>query len=415
MKIIVAHEGKQHSFRTAEAFYRNGSLFKYITTVYDKPWSLTRLTKLFLRGNAKKKSSSRKSSMLENEFVLQFCEFEGLLLLLLRRISILSSFVPVYNNWLHNRFGKKVAYFAIKHNVDAVIMYDGNCNKCWEILKRKAPGIKRIMDVSIANRLFLKKVYERDIAITQNYNLQKEQFFLWNSINLSRFKKEIEDSDFFLAGSNMVKRSLLYSGVESDKIFIVPYGVNINKFSFHNKVMIKGPLKLVFVGQLLYRKGIHHLLSVVSSFPIEKVELYIAGSYDKNSDTYKKYKCYSNIHFLGFVTRDILSDLYVKSDVFVLPSLGEGLALVVLEALSSGVPCIVSDMTGANDLIEDGKNGFVFEASNDEQLKEKIQWFIDNPQKIPEMSEYSRKSVINQTWESYYNNAVKVVNKILKS
>lgn len=54
MKIIVAHEGKQHSFKTAEAIYKNKSLCYYVTTIYDKPWSLTRIVKMFLSGNMKK-------------------------------------------------------------------------------------------------------------------------------------------------------------------------------------------------------------------------------------------------------------------------------------------------------------------------------------------------------------------------
>ena len=50
MDIIVAHEGKQHSFRTATALYQKGYLFKYITTLYDKPFSLPRIIKTLLNG-----------------------------------------------------------------------------------------------------------------------------------------------------------------------------------------------------------------------------------------------------------------------------------------------------------------------------------------------------------------------------
>lgn len=50
MKVLVAHEGKQHSFKTAEALFSNDCLPQYITTVYDKPFSLTRFVKCLLRG-----------------------------------------------------------------------------------------------------------------------------------------------------------------------------------------------------------------------------------------------------------------------------------------------------------------------------------------------------------------------------
>ena len=63
---------------------------------------------------------------------------------------------------MHDSFGKEVAKLAIKNNVDAVIMYDTNANQCWKILKEKAPHIKRILDVTIGNRLYLEKIYRED-------------------------------------------------------------------------------------------------------------------------------------------------------------------------------------------------------------------------------------------------------------
>lgn len=54
MKILVAHEGKQHSFKTAEALYSKDYLAQYITTIYDKPYSLTRILKNLLWGKNKK-------------------------------------------------------------------------------------------------------------------------------------------------------------------------------------------------------------------------------------------------------------------------------------------------------------------------------------------------------------------------
>ena len=54
MKIIVAHEGKQHSIKTAEALDSNERLFKYITSTYNKPGSLTHLLELLLKGKLKK-------------------------------------------------------------------------------------------------------------------------------------------------------------------------------------------------------------------------------------------------------------------------------------------------------------------------------------------------------------------------
>lgn len=414
MKIIVAHEGKQHSFRTAEALLQKGYLYKYITTIYDKPFSLTRLVKHLLRGDAKKKCASHRDEVLPDEMVLQYCEWKGLLRLFLSRMPSLYKFFPHYYDWLHDSFGRKVAKYAIKHNVDAVIMYDTNANECWKILKEKAPQIKRILDVSIANRLFMKENFIKDIEQTHDENIKAEQAELWDENNCKRYLEEIRASKYFLIASNVVKRSMIFSGVKGEQMFMAPYGVDFNKFNFVQKQPLQKPLKLVYVGQVNYRKGIHHLLKVMDCLKENDVELFLAGGYADTTPFYQQYKDRKNIHFLGFVTRDVLAALYQKCDVFVFPTLGEGYGLVILEALSCGVPCIVSDLAGGDDAIIERYNGFKFEAGSDTDLKDKIQWFIDNPNKLPEFSRNSRISVEKHTWQSYYDCVVKAVETIVK-
>ena len=414
MKIIVAHEGKQHSFRTAEALLQKGYLYRYITTIYDKPFSLTRIVKYLLHGDAKKKCASHRDEALPDNMVLQYCEWKGLLRLFLSKIPALYKHFPHFYDWLHDSFGRRVAEYAIRNNVDAVIMYDTNANECWKILKEKAPWIKRIQDVSIANRLFMKENFIKDIELTHDNNIKVEQAELWDDNNCKRYLEEIQDSEYFLIASNVVKRSMIFSGVKEKQLFMAPYGVDFNKFNFVPKQTLQQPLKLVYVGQVNYRKGIHHLLKVMDSFNENEVELFLAGGYTDTTPFYLQYKDRKNIHFLGFVTRDVLASLYQKCDVFVFPTLGEGYGLVILEALSCGVPCIVSDLAGGDDAIIEWYNGFKFEAGNDNDLKNKIQWFLDNPNKLPEYSLNSRKSVEKQTWQSYYDCVVKAVETIVK-
>lgn len=414
MKIIVAHEGKQHSFRTAEALLQKGYLYKYITTIYDKPYSLTRLVKYLLRGDAKKKCASHRTDALPDSMVLQYCEWKGLLRLFLSKLPFLYKHFPHYYDWLHDSFGRKVAEYAIKNDVDAVIMYDTNANECWKILKERAPHIKRILDVSIANRLFMKENFIKDMEQTHDDNIKIEQAELWDANNCKRYLEEIKDSDYFLIASNMVKRSMMFSGVKEERMFLAPYGVDVKNFNFVQKESCQKPIKLVYVGQVNYRKGIHHLLKVMDSFKENDVELFLAGGYDTTIPIYQQYRDRQNIHFLGFVTRDVLANLYQKCDVFVFPTLGEGYGLVILEALSCGVPCVVSDLAGGDDAIIDGYNGFRFIGGNDVDLQEKIRWLIDHPNQLPEMSRNSRNSVEKQTWQSYYDSVISAIDLILK-
>ena len=414
MKVLVAHEGKQHSFKTAEALFSNDCLTQYITTVYDKPFSLTRFVKCLLRGNNKKKCSSRKSIILPNDKVTQYCEFWALVRMFVTKLPILKKYNDKYYCWLHDSFGRKVAKYAIKNNVDAVIMYDTNANSCWKILEEQAPHIKRILDVTIGNRLYLKNIYEKDAALFHDTakDILAEQKEVFSEQAQKRLKEEISLSQFFLAGSNFVKESLEYSNVSSEKIFVVNYGVDLDKFSFKVKKGSK-PLRLLYTGNCSYRKGLHHLLKVVTLYQESEVKLYIAGGYNIDSPLYEKYSNDDRIEFLGFVTHDVLHEVYLKSHVFVLPSLAEGFAMVSLEAMSEGLPVICTKNAGCNDIIVNGEDGFVIDASDEKALKEKIDWFLNNMDKIETMSIAAKNSVSNHSWNDYSNHLYETILKIV--
>lgn len=414
-KIIVAHEGKQHSFKTAEALLKANMLEKYITTVYDRPYSYTRILKIFLRGKARQKCASRKNNNIPNSKIKQYCELSGLLLLFLQKIPKLFKLFPKYYDNLHDDFGIKVAKYAIKHKVDAVIMYDTNANSCFRYLKQNAPYIKRILDVTIGNRIYLQSVYQYDSQLYPEIGdelIQEQQ----NNIApqyLKRLKEELELSEYFLAGSTFVKKSLIFSDVPEKNIFVLNYGVDLAKFKIKPFQQRKKPLRLLFVGNCSYRKGIHHLLKVVSMYNSNDIELNIAGGYNSKSYFYQKYHNYSNIKFLGFITRDKLASIYQQSDIFVLPSLAEGFALVSLEALSIGLPLLCTTNSGCNDIIIDGENGFVIPPSNESLLKEKIDWFLSNLDKLPIMGLKAHKSVEHHSWDDYNSNLVKIIKKII--
>lgn len=414
MKVIVAHPGKQHSYKTAEALYRGDMLFQYMTTVYDKKnWKIL-CTKYLMPKFVSNKIALRKSPTLPDEFVTIRCVFLGLFLLFFYKLPLNRKYGDLVFKYVHNQFGKCVAEYAIKNNVDAVIMYDTTCNECFKILKEKAPYIKRIQDVSIANRAFMKKNYERDIERTGDLRLKVEQINLWDSKTLERNEEELRLTEYFIVASKMVKRSLMFSGIEVKQIYRAPYGVEFDKFPYQPKNRDNGRLRLIYVGQITFRKGLHHLFQIVSTELKETCDLSVIGFYNNSNELYREYEDSNNIKFLGFINHDDLMNYYKKSDVFVFPTLGEGFGLVLLEAMSVGLPCIVSDLAGGDDAIDNGKNGFVFQAGNDKELSEKIRWFINNRDKISQMGEYSSSYVKKYTWEAYYKNIQSAIKKIIQ-
>ena len=129
---------------------------------------------------------------------------------------------------------------------------------------------------------------------------------------------------------------------------------------------------------------------------------FIAGGFNHNSTWYVNYAERENIHYLGFVTRDVISDLFASVDVFVLPSFAEGLALVGLEAMSCGLPIICSQFSGVNDLIEEKSNGLIIDVFDVDSLYNAIKYFINiDSIEYRKMSLNARRIADAYTWNNY--------------
>lgn len=413
-RIIVAHPGKQHSYQTIKALNRKDIELTYITTVYDKSNSLTgKFKNLFLKGDNLKRANSRVCSWIENKNVVQFCELSALFTLLLLRIDKSKRIYRLWNDLVFERFGKKVAKYAIKEKADMVIMYDANAKRCFEYLAQKAPFIKRVLDVSIAARPYQKNIYQKNIELTGLDGLKKEQIFLWNENRQKYYRKEIELSNFFMCPSEFVKRSLIFCGVKESQILHAPYGVQVERFSYCPRKVKSGPLRMVMAGQVNYRKGFHHIINVLERFTSEEVQLVIFGSDSSRDSFLEAHKNLSNIEYRGFVTQDKMIEEYKHADIYVFPSLCEGLSLSVLEAMSCGLPVLLSDHSGANDVVKNQVNGLVFSAGNDDQFEACIRWYMNNRDKLLYMGEEARKTAMTYSWENYYENYYEHIKRIM--
>lgn len=413
MKIIVAHPGRQHSFRLASALKKAGLLDKYITTVYDKENStLMKFVKIFLSKENVSRAKNRKNLDLKDAEVIQYGEMLGLVGVLLSRYPKLK---PVYSSWnvmVSDYFGRKVAKYAIKNNVDMVIMYDTNANKCFEILKNKAPDILRVMDISIANRAYLKAVYEKDFTICPQFEskTREEQGYLWKKKSFECLLNELTLTQYFIVPSKFVENSLTYSSVSDESIFRCAYGSNFAIKESPKHIDVTKHINAVYVGGMIQRKGIYYLLEAAMQLKDSNFHLTVVGAYDNSDGIFDKYM--DHVTFTGRVLPKRVEELLNSSDIYIFPSLGEGMSLSVLEAMSSGLPCILTENSGVSELIDDGKNGFVIEIQSISQIVDKVQWFIDNKSNLSTMSEYSKKVASNYTWENYEKNIVDTVKKI---
>lgn len=183
-------------------------------------------------------------------------------------------------------------------------------------------------------------------------------------------------------------------GYDKKKVFIVPNGVDIAQFRPVTKSFDNEKLNIIMVGRLWRQKDPETLLRAAISVLKNNYNIsltFVGDGELKNNMQAASIDYRDSIKFNGWC--DNISELLSESDLFVLPSLWEGMPLAILEALSCGVACVVSDIPGNNDLISNGFNGYLFPAGDDSKLANIIINYINNPSKLREHSINSRQFI----------------------
>jgi len=174
-------------------------------------------------------------------------------------------------------------------------------------------------------------------------------------------KKTLKEADWIVAVSEYEKNLLVrHFELDPEKIVVIPAGVDLEEFK-GLKRRERGFRSLLYVGRLVEYKGVQYLIEVLPYLP-KDVVLEIVGSgplktYLENKA--KDLKVFERVRFYHNLPRCKLLQLFVDADVFVLPSKYEAYSLVVAEALTSGVPCIVANTSALKEWV-DGETCFGF-------------------------------------------------------
>ncbi|HDT2948686.1 TPA: glycosyltransferase, partial [Escherichia coli] len=164
----------------------------------------------------------------------------------------------------------------------------------------------------------------------------------------------------------------------------------------------------VMVGRLSKQKDPETLLLAVEKLLNENVnvKLTLVGDGELKEQLESRFKRQDGrIIFHGW--SDNIVNILKVNDLFILPSLWEGMPLAILEALSCGLPCIVTNIPGNNSLIEDGYNGCLFEIRDCQLLSQKIMSYVGKPELIAQQSTNARSFILKNYGLVKRNNKVR--------
>jgi glycosyltransferase involved in cell wall biosynthesis len=229
---------------------------------------------------------------------------------------------------------------------------------------------------------------------------------------IERERQEYEEADLITVPSQFCVDSFVKEGVNPVKIRKISYGARLERFKKCDEPP-NDEFRVLWVGGVSIRKGFMDALHAFQELRHPRKSFRVIGAVEKDMSALISKENMDNVNFMGIVPNPQLPGIYSASHVFILPSIEEGLAMVMGEALACGCPVIASEHTGARDLFEDGKEGYIVAIRSPEMIAKRLQELADVPEIRQRMSEAAIKRVNSLGgWDTYGDEVASIINKL---
>ena len=450
LRVLLVHPGTQHAPRLAATLERRGLLWRFWTGVASPKGRGEFEREHF---DILKERKPRRVVDIPREKLRTIGWVEVMALLLAR--------LPINRerlwHWRNGLFQKLVPQREIEA-VDVVVGFD---TSAWIIGERAKRARKKfVLDQSVGHPLSRAKAVREAGG---NEEMWPQAFGIRLEMVSKAEALEQEVADIVVVASSFSKKTLVENGVPEGKIRVVPYGVGseflqagaakirgtgqeargtrqeagggrqealVTRHSSH----VTGPFRFLYAGYLTKRKGIDVLLRAWSALQnvehgARSMELgarkekereaqagrnFDRGNLDILTDRWnegaelrlvgggeKPEPLPAGVVCLGQTPRDALLREMSEADVFVFPSLFEGFALVILEAMAAGLPVIATPNTAGPDLIEHEKEGLIVPAGDANALREAMECLLNDPERARSMGRAAHEKAKEYTWERY--------------
>ena len=194
-------------------------------------------------------------------------------------------------------------------------------------------------------------------------------------------------------------------GLPFDKINVIPNGINLTNFNgvdrdydFRRQYAMDNEKIILYVGRLVYEKGVQHLISAMPKIleNYHDAKLIIAGKggmLDELKGQAEAIGLSNKVYFTGYLNSKQVQKMYKCADVAVFPSTYEPFGIVALEAMLAGVPTVVSDIGGLNEIVDHGINGMKSYAGNCNSIADSVISLLYDKQLAANVSKKAKQKV----------------------
>lgn len=272
-----------------------------------------------------------------------------------------------------------------------------------------APDLVHLINPALMGMAGLRRARELDVPVVASYHtdipgyLEKYNLSLFRDLVWSVFRWIHNQADLNLCPTAWISRQLEQQGFE--RVAIWGRGVDCKHFRPDRRTQAwrerltggeaDAPL-LIYAGRLALEKRVDVLRPVLDSVP--GVRLAILGDGPERANLETLFAGTATV-FTGRLAGDDLADAYAAGDIFTFPGENETFGNVVLEAMASGLPCLVAAHSGLCDRVRNGIDGFLFEPGNSAQLATLVRWLLRDREYREDLGRQALAFARTQTWQ----------------
>jgi glycosyltransferase involved in cell wall biosynthesis len=379
LKIAIVVHGRFHAFDLARALVQRGHDVTLLTN-YPK-WAVKRFD-------------------FPAERICSFWQ-HGVLTRVLTKICEWGS-LRYPEAWLHIMFGRWAATELLKGQWDVVYSWSGVTEEILGALEGKS--VLRMMARGSSHINVQAKLLQEE-EIRTGCRLDKPS--AWR---IGREKREYVKADCIVVLSSFCHSSFIEEGIAPQKLALMPTTARLSSFrpcqktieARKSRILSGQPLQVLFVGTVCYRKGLSDLITILKALndgtKREKFQFRFIGSIAPEA---KKIvgELKNATEFVSRRPQQELPEWYAQADLFIFPSIEEGLAGVIAQAAMSGLPILTTTNSGGAELIKDGETGWVLPIRNPEAFIERLRWCDEHREELAKMVCYSYETYRTRDWD----------------
>jgi glycosyltransferase involved in cell wall biosynthesis len=404
--------GRRDHYQVALALHEAGALDRVFTDYYAPHW-LVRLAdrldpplgrKLRLRHHPSLSARYFEGDLFKKQLLFHYWGCRGLTLQ--QRYALLNDFLS-----------DRAARYAIRHPQSGVICY----SYYWHHLAQVRAaglwtGIAIVFQVHpVAAQI--RRILAQDRARTSlSYSPEPEELASSGREggHADDHLTSLQQADGVITASSFTARGLIEAGVPAIRVRVVPYGCGcglaettpgmaadmaVTPSPAGARWERQRPLRILWVGQLAYRKAPHHLFDAVRRFSPGQVELSVVSHSAVPPELAALVP--PNVTILNSVSDRERQEMYQTYHLLAMPSLVEGFGLVYMEALAEGLPVLCTTNTGGPDVITNGMEGFIVPPGDSDAIADAIEACLCDPGLLPSMSVAALTVSATSTWSRF--------------